>query len=200
MTKVLVDVDTPLIAELLERAVRRAGFTVVTGDRRGDSALDVVLLDIAAVDPGGRVVAAWLQRGVRVLAIGTSEEDERIGRALLQGASGFLALNDSTVLDVLAAIRQVAAGRASLHPAAAMAVLEQWRAMQHSSASIQLTQREQEVLASMAAGVPVKQLARQLGIAEKTVEAHRARLYSKLGVRSQAQAVAEAMRLGLLIH
>jgi DNA-binding CsgD family transcriptional regulator len=61
-----------------------------------------------------------------------------------------------------------------------------------------LTVREHDVLVAMADGLPAKSIARRLGMAVKTVENHKIRIYDKLGVRTQAHAVAVAIGQGLL--
>jgi two-component system, NarL family, response regulator YdfI len=70
--------------------------------------------------------------------------------------------------------------------------------MTRSEESISLTDRELEVLQSVAHGERSKEIAVQLGISERTVKAHLASIYNKLGVDSRAAAIAIAAQMGLL--
>src|SRR5207249_11530563 len=92
-------------------------------------------------------------------------------------------------------------GAAALHPVAAGTILSQWRRLRVAQSAMtrnSLTPRESEILAAMADGHAAKAIARQLGVALKTVENHKIRIFDKLGARSQAQAVALAIGQGLL--
>lgn len=151
--------------------------------------------------PGG-LIGPLLRTGTRVLVVGSGVAAEEVAVALLNGASGFVRLDSSSPHQLSGAVADVAAGAASLHPEAAYAILEQWRQFRQnptSNKAIALTSREQDILYGLAEGATVKQLARRLQVAEKTVEAHKTRLYVKLGTRSQGQAVAEGIRLGLIV-
>jgi DNA-binding NarL/FixJ family response regulator len=138
---------------------------------------------------------------VPVLVISDSRSPGRLVGLLAAGASGCL-LNESLPEQVLGAVRVVASGRAVLDPAAADTVLKQWRHLRSGAngpaSSLALTEREKEVLRAMADGHSAKSIARMLGIALKTVESHKSRLFDKLGVHNQAQAVALSIGLGLL--
>jgi DNA-binding NarL/FixJ family response regulator len=131
---------------------------------------------------------------------------ERLTRILELGASGYLR-HDTTPEQVLEAVEWVAGGAAVLAPAAAATVLDQWRrqrvpaAMASSGGSLAaLTAREQDVLEAMGDGLPAKLIARRLGVAVKTVENHKIRVFEKLGVHTQAQAVSMAIGQGMLAN
>ncbi len=155
------------------------------------------------------VIADVLLAGARVLVICDAVAAETASVLLFAGASGCLFVQDAGPAEVVAATRDVAAGNAALHPAAAAAVLRQWRAARSSTpesttprtaaAVPQLTPREAEVLDALAQGLPTKTIGRTLAVSPKTVEAHIARLLSKLGARNRAQAVSVALDRGLLV-
>jgi len=155
------------------------------------------------------VIADVLLVGARVLMVCDAEAAETASALLLAGASGCLFVQDAGPAEVVAATRDVAAGNAALHPAAAAAVLRHWRAARaatpestnpHTPAAVpQLTPREAEVLDALAQGLPTKTIGRTLAVSPKTVEAHIARLLSKLGARNRAQAVSVASDRGLLV-
>ena len=205
---VAVALDNRLESDLMVQ-VLRAGDCDVTLATQDETVLlaharteapDVTVTAISYDLRSGGLIGPLLRTGTRVLAVGNEESHQDVALALLNGASGFLDLQTASPTELLAAVRNVAAGAASLHPDAAHAILQQWRRLRQEATSktVTLTDREHEVLQGLARGDAVKQLARRMNIAEKTVEAHKTRLYSKLGVRSQGQAVSVALRLGLL--
>ena len=117
--------------------------------------------------------------------------------AVLRGADAIVHL-DSETADVLEAIDIVATGGTVLTPADARAVVESARMRLDNRQVITLTPREIDILESIERGESVKQTARALGIAIKTVENLRGRLFRKLGVRNRAQAVVRAHDMRLL--
>jgi len=134
----------------------------------------------------------------RTLVVGGDPSPERLTRALLLGASGYLH-DDASLEQVVEAIGAVADGGSVLGPTAAATILEQWRRLrEHKAEASALTARELDVLVAMAEGLGAKAIARRLGVALKTVESHKFRIFEKLGVHSQAHAVALAITHGLL--
>ena len=150
------------------------------------------------------VLVLLMTTGARVIVVCDDPSPERLTRILSLGAHGYLR-HDTTPEQVLDAVESVAGGAAVLGPAATATVLEQWRRMRDGSGSglsggvpASLTVRETDVLEAMADGLPAKAIARRLGMAVKTVENHKIRIYDKLGVRTQAHAVSLAISQGLL--
>jgi DNA-binding NarL/FixJ family response regulator len=173
---------------------------------------DVAFVE-ATFDDGSEVEAvlpAVLASGTRAVIVSDDPSPERVTRIMALGASGFLR-HDTTPDQVVDAIQAVAGGAAVLGPQATATILEQWRRLRDSGAMAggangaggpaqpaSLTAREHDVLVAMADGLPAKAIARRLGVAVKTVENHKLRIFSKLGVRTQAQAVSLAITHGLL--
>lgn len=153
------------------------------------------------------VLVLLLATGARVIVVCDDPSPERLTRVLSLGAHGYLR-HDTTPEQVLDAVESVACGAAVLGPAATATVLEQWRRLREpGSAGLvrggiapSLTAREHDVLTAMADGLPAKSIARRLGMAVKTVENHKIRIYDKLGVRTQAHAVSLAISQGLLAN
>jgi two-component system nitrate/nitrite response regulator NarL len=151
------------------------------------------------------VLPAVLAFGTRAVIVSDDPSPERVTRILALGASGFLR-HDTTPDQVVEAVQAVAGGAAVLGPQATATILEQWRRLRESGIvagsgpdkPAVLTAREHDVLVAMADGLPAKAIGRRLGVAVKTVENHKIRIFSKLGVRTQAQAVALAITHGLL--
>jgi DNA-binding NarL/FixJ family response regulator len=150
------------------------------------------------------VLVLLMAAGARVIVVCDDPSPERLTRILALGAHGYLR-HDTSPEQVLDAVESVAGGAAVLGPAATATVLEQWRRFREPSRGginggvpAALTARENDVLVAMADGLPAKSIARRLGMAVKTVENHKIRIYDKLGVRTQAHAVSLAISQGLL--
>ena len=151
------------------------------------------------------VLVLLVATGARVIVVCDDPSPERLTRILALGAHGYLG-HDTTPQQVLDAVESVASGAAVLGPVATATVLEQWRRLREAGngggvnggVAAELTPREQDVLNAMADGLPAKSIARRLGMAVKTVENHKIRIYDKLGVRTQAHAVSLAISHGLL--
>ena len=153
---------------------------------------------------GGRIddhLDAISDCGSRLLVVASHAAPERLTGLLAGGASGYL-VHDSSPEAVVDAVTAVAEGDVVLHPIAASTVVDQWRRLRgqatQSNERLTLTPREVDVLAAMADGLSTKAIARRLGVAIKTVENHKTRVFDKLGVHTQAHAVGLAISQGLL--
>ena len=208
MTTTLVAHRDTLVAHSLRATLDAAGLPVLalchtaaevaTACQREHP--DVVVTSAALGDGAVREhMAAVLRTPARVLLVCDEAADDGVREALLAGASGCLPLRDSEAAQISEAVHAVAEGQAALHPSVALRVLQQWRTEQRAgSPSTSLTAREREVLHTIGEGLTTAAAARTLGVATKTVEAHKARIFAKLGARNQAEAVATANRHGLL--
>jgi DNA-binding NarL/FixJ family response regulator len=151
---------------------------------------DVVLMDLSMPGTDGvgatsAVLSAHPEAHVLVL---TSLAEQRwILDALEAGAEGYL-LKHSEPEVILAGIREVVAGGSPLDPKAARTLLTNRRTVAPTSASSPLSEREEEVLAMVATGLPNKSIGRRLGISERTVKAHLTNVFSRLGVTDRTQA------------
>ena len=149
------------------------------------------------------VLVLLMATGTRVIVVCDDPSPERLTRILSLGAHGYVR-HDTTPEQVLDAVESVAGGAAVLGPAAAATVLDQWRRLRGPVRGVgggvqaSLTVREHDVLVAMADGLSAKSIARRLGMAVKTVENHKIRIYDKLAVRTQAHAVSLAISQGLL--
>jgi DNA-binding NarL/FixJ family response regulator len=157
---------------------------------------DVVLMDLSM--PGLDGIAATKQvltsrPETQILVLTSFSDRDRILQALDAGACGYL-LKDAEPDELLRAIRACARGEAPLSPRAAQALLS---ARRQPSPLEALSEREREVLALVAAGLANKQIARRLGISEKTVKAHLTRVFREIGVFDRTQAALWAQRHGL---
>jgi DNA-binding NarL/FixJ family response regulator len=177
--QVVAEVST--VAECLVAASRHRDVVVVLSDP---------LTETPIVDPVGQIVG----RGAKVVVFSDSPSPEQVIPVLEAGASSYL-LYDSRPQDIADAALSVAGGGAVLHSSVASVVLEEWRRLSRvpGPSPASLTPREREVLSALAEGLTTKAIARRLGVAIKTVESHKVRLFNKLGARTQAQAVSIAI-------
>jgi DNA-binding NarL/FixJ family response regulator len=154
---------------------------------------DVTLLDLRLPDRGGvevlRAIRAEFPEA-RVVILTTSEGDVEMQRALEAGARGYL-LKTMPPGELLDAIRQVHAGRKRIPPAVAAQIAE------HMSDEA-LTPREIEVLRHIAEGNRNKDIGERLFISEETVKVHVKHVMDKLGASDRTEAVAIAVRRGII--
>lgn len=158
---------------------------------------DVLLLDLSMPDLDGIEVSAKLREMLsttRVVVFTSFSDRERIVRALDAGAIGYL-LKDAEPEEILAAIRAAARGESPLAPRAAAELLADRK---NRPPTIELTGRELEVLRLVVDGLANKQIARRLGISEKTVKGHLTNLFQRIGVADRTQAALWAERTGVL--
>jgi len=120
---------------------------------------------------------------------------------LRAGARGYL-LKDTDRQTLFNNIRAAARGETLLKPEIMTRLLAQHTSHQAVSSSLssqELTEREREVLAAVGRGERSKEIALHLGITERTIKAHLASIYSKLGVDSRAAAIAAAAQRGWIV-
>jgi NarL family two-component system response regulator YdfI len=162
---------------------------------------DVVLMDLRMPNMDGLTAIEKLrveQPNIAVVILTTFNEDELMLRGLQAGARGYL-LKDTDRNTLFDTIRAAARGETLLKPEIMARVLTQANTpKKESHQTVNLTDRELEVLASVARGERSKEIASHLGISERTIKAHLASIYNKLGVDSRAAAIAVAAQKGLL--
>ena len=165
---------------------------------------DVILMDLRMPVLDGLSAIEMIRRQqprIAIVILTNFNEDEMMVKGLSAGAKGFL-LKDTDRATLLNSIRAAARGETLLKPeimARLMARTTPTITQVHATTSgTSLTVRELEVLRSIARGERSKEIALALGISERTVKAHIASIFSRLGVDSRGAAIAEAARLGLL--
>lgn len=214
-TPVVIVEDDPRYARSLERLLAHAPDLEVVGSfglvhevtaaaRTDARRWGLVLMDLELPDGSGADAIRAL-KAVRpdlpILALTVFESPRTVLETICAGADGYL-LKRATAGELLAAIRALLAGGSPLTPATARALLEVVRKTSAPAAPrptrLDLTDREQAVLRSLASGASYKQVADQLGISLDTVRTHIRSLYRKLQVHSVAEAVTRALREGLV--
>lgn len=158
---------------------------------------DVILVDIEMPRLSGIGALRRLEGAVPAIVVTMHAEDAQRRKAAAAGASGFLS-KSAPLPDLAAAIRAVAAGETLLDAGETPEILDRHRDPILDEGAAALTMREREVLKLLASGVSATDdLADQLFISQKTVKNHLASIYEKLAITDRAQAVVEAMRLGI---
>jgi two-component system, NarL family, response regulator LiaR len=153
---------------------------------------DVVLVDLVMPRVDGVEAIRRLHErvpGARAVVLSSFIDEDRLFPVVRAGAAGYL-LKDIEPAELVDAIRTVHGGGALLHPRVAARLLAE-------VADDPLTPREREVLALIGRGMANKAIARELGLAEKTVKAHVSSILGKLGVADRTQAALYAVREGL---
>jgi two-component system, NarL family, response regulator LiaR len=159
---------------------------------------DVILMDMVMPDMDGAATTRAIRQQfpqVQVIALTSFKEGALIKKVLEAGAIGYL-LKDVSADDLVRAIRSAHAGRATLSPEAAQSLVE--TANLPPTPGLDLTEREREVLALMIEGLNNVQIAGRLTVSPSTIKSHVSNILSKLGVASRTEAVALALRSGIV--
>ena len=159
---------------------------------------DVILMDLVMPKMNGAAATRAIRErhpNVQVIALTSFQEKKLVHEALQAGAISYL-LKNVSVDDLAEAIRAAYAGRPTLAPEAAQALIQ--AASQGPAPGHDLTPREHEVLALMVEGLSNPEIAGRLSVSRSTARAHVSNILSKLGVSNRAEAVALALRLQLV--
>ena len=207
MIRVLIADDHPVVRQGLRTFLGVQEDIEVVGEAadgaeavtRAESLVpDVILLDLKM--PGGDPVqtirglrAAW--PGLEILVFTSFAEDSLVRDVLAAGATGYL-LKDALSSDLIAAVRQVAAGLPWLHATVQRQLVARLRGP--AEEVIALTAREQSVLELIAQGLSNKAIARRLSLTEGTVKGYVSQILQKIGTTDRTQAAMYAVRKGLV--
>jgi len=152
---------------------------------------DVALLDGRLPDGSGIDVCREIRSAdpaIRCLILTSFDDDEALFAAIMAGASGYL-LKEVGGSNLVAGIRQVAAGQSLIDPAVTQKLLDRLRnPVKESSKLDQLTPREREILNLITDGYTNRQIGERLFLAEKTVKNYVSILLTKLGMQRRTQA------------
>ena len=164
---------------------------------------DVILLDLGLPDGNGvSLIHHVRQQGMstEVLVISVMGDERSVLGAIESGAGGYL-LKDSSDRDVIAGIEQLREGGAPLSPAIAVHLMRRLQARPTQPVrddSVQLSEREIELLKLIAKGLSYDEVGRAMGLRYNTVASYAKELYRKLQVHSRSEAIFEATQLGLV--
>jgi len=160
---------------------------------------DIVLMDLNLPGLSGIECTRQLKRlrpALPVVMLTIEEDSERVFAALRAGATGYL-LKACTPVEIIEAIQLVARGGSPMSAVIARRVVESFHGAAEPSsetATASLSKRETEVLEQIALGKRIKEVAIELGVSDTTIQTYLRRIYEKLQVHSQAQAVARFLR------
>lgn len=161
---------------------------------------DVALLDVRLPDGSGVEVCREVrsrQPETKCLMLTSYADDEALFDAIMAGAAGYV-LKDIRASDLVGAVRDVAAGRSLLDPAATARVMERLRgggAEKAEDRLSDLTEQEKRILDLIGEGLTNRQIGERLHLAEKTVKNYVSSLLAKLGMQRRTQAAAYVARL-----
>src|SRR5207244_12113840 len=161
---------------------------------------DVVLLDVVMPDQSGLDVLPTLlheRPELKVLMLWMQDDPQYVRQAFAAGASGYV-LKEAADTEVVAAIREVAAGGRYVHPELGARLVAAETEAERRAEEDPLSEREREVLRLLALGHTNPEIAKQLYISVRTAEAHRPHITTKLRLSSRAELVRYALGEGLL--
>jgi two-component system response regulator NreC len=161
---------------------------------------DVVLLDVTMPGRSGLEAAAEIlqaDRNGKILVLSMQDDPSYVRQAFAAGASGYL-LKEAADAELVAAVREVAAGGRYVHPALGARLAAAEADAQARAAADPLSEREHEVLRLLALGHTNQEIAKMLYISVRTAETHRAHIMQKLRLSTRAELVRYAIEHGLL--
>jgi DNA-binding NarL/FixJ family response regulator len=206
--RVLIVDDHPVTRDGLRAALGTAEDVEVVGEAAsGEEAVtavgqltpDVVFMDVRMPGMNGIEATRAIRQDhpeTRVVLFTVDESRASIAEAIQAGVSGYL-LKDVGVDELVNAARLALEDKAVIHPALTQAFIEEVRLVDRKPEA-PLSRREVEILQKVAYGSTTKEVADQLGISPHTVKTHLERIFEKLGANDRAQAVAIAIRKGLV--
>jgi DNA-binding NarL/FixJ family response regulator len=208
--RVLIVDDHPVTRDGLRTAFNMADEIEVVGEAAsGEEALDsvaqnspdIVFMDVRMPGMNGIQATRLIKERhpeTKVILFTIDESRASVAEAIQAGVSGYL-LKDASVGELINAARQAMQGKAVIHPSLTQAFIEEVQLVDRAGTQeAPLSPREVEILQKIAYGATTKEVADQLGISFHTVKTHLERIFEKLGANDRAQAVAIAIRQGLV--
>jgi two-component system, NarL family, response regulator NreC len=161
---------------------------------------DVILLDVVMPDQSGIEVIPTLLREnpeTKILLLSMQDDPQYVREAFAAGASGYV-LKEAADSEVVAAVREVAAGGRYVHPELGARLVTAESEERRRAEEDPLSERESEVLRLLALGHTNQEIAKQLFISVRTAETHRSHIMQKLRLSSRAELVRYALERRLL--
>ena len=209
MTRVVVVDDHAVVRAGLRRVLEAEPDIEVVGEAgtARDAILetraakpDVILLDVVMPGESGIDTLPKLQKeapAAKVLVLSMQDDPRYVREAFAAGASGYV-LKEAADSEVVAAVREVAAGNRYLHPALGARLIFAEEEERAATEADPLSDREREVLRLLALGHTNQEIAQMLYISVRTAETHRSHIMQKLRLKTRAELVRYALANGLL--
>jgi len=206
--RVLIVDDHPVTRDGLRSALSSSGEVEIVGEAgSGEEAIklvaeakpDVVFMDVRLPGMSGIEATRHILEcapEVRVIVFTVEESRTALADAMRAGVSGYL-LKDTSSTELVHSARLAMEGKVVIHPTLTRAFIEEVQYLDHRP-DTPLSRRESEILQKVAYGASTKEVAHALGISPHTVKTHLERIFEKLGANDRAQAVAIALRRGLV--
>jgi DNA-binding NarL/FixJ family response regulator len=195
--------DHPALVVAISDFLGRSGFEVVGVAPDGEEAVaiavaehpDVALVDFHMPKLGGVELVKRLRAEApdTHVVVYTAEANERIAEDVIRAGAAGVVLKEAPLVDLVRALESVTAGRTYVDPALSGLVL-----VRSSKGSVHLTDRERDVLVHLAEGLSHAEIGTKLGISGETVRTHVQKACERLGASTRTQAVASALRQGLI--
>jgi len=206
--RVLIVDDHPVTRDGLRSALSTSDDVEVVGEAsNGEEAVaavkelspEVVFMDVRMPGMDGleatRVIRD-IAPDTKVILFTIEESRAAIADAIRAGVSGYL-LKDVSASELIQAARLALEGKAVIHPTLTRAFIEEIQYVE-TPRETPLSRRESQILQKVAYGATTKEVAHDLSISPHTVKTHLERIFEKLGANDRAQAVAIALRKGLV--
>jgi len=207
--RALIVDDHPVTRDGLRTALELSDDVLIVGEAAtGEEAVeraselhpDIVFMDVRMPGIGGiEATKAIRERSpdTRVILFTIDESRSSISEAIQAGVSGYL-LKDASADELVDAAKHALEGKAVIHPQLTRAFIEEVQLADKRPDVAPLSRRETEILQKVAYGATTKEVARDLDISPHTVKTHLERIFEKLGANDRAQAVAIAIRGGIV--
>ena len=206
--KVLIVDDHPVTRQGLRSALGASKEVEVVGEASsGDEAVQavkdlqphVVFMDVRMPGMSGIEATKEIREAApdtKVILFTVEESRAAIADAIRAGVSGYL-LKDVSAGELIQAAKLALEGKAVIHPTLTRAFIEEVQYVEQRPET-PLSRRESQILQKVAYGATTKEVAHDLQISPHTVKTHLERIFEKLGANDRAQAVAIALRKGLV--
>ena len=207
--RVLIVDDHPIVRSGLRRVLEAEADIEVVGEA-GDASHavfearsgkpDVILMDVVMPGKSGIEVTPDVLHDVpeaKVLVLSMQDDPNYVREAFAAGVAGYI-LKEAADTDLVAAVREVAAGRNYVHPTLGARMVRAEAEERKRSEQDPLSDRERDVLHLLALGHTNQEISGQLYISVRTAETHRAHIMEKLRISTRAELVRYALEHGLL--
>jgi DNA-binding NarL/FixJ family response regulator len=207
--RALIVDDHPVTRDGLRTALELSDDVQIVGEAgTGEEAIqratelrpDIVFMDVRMPGIGGIEATRAIRQSspdTRVILFTVDESRSAISEAIQAGVSGYL-LKDASAEELVEAAKHALEGKAVIHPQLTRAFIEEVQLAEKRPDVAPLSRRETEILQKVAYGATTKEVAKDLDISPHTVKTHLERIFEKLGANDRAQAVAIAIRNGIV--